>query len=148
MCQNESIHSLLLKEVDILALLLDIGDIINCRRLLFLPSSIFSCLLLGNILCVNNLRLLTVLFALDVLDILRQCDILVIQILKDNEILHLLLELLILQAAKFDKRTDIIPVFLIILTINLVHTGQLVCYLFGNIIGNLFDKAIILKCTS
>ena len=54
----------------------------------------------------------------------------------------------VFDAAEFDERADIIPVFLIRLTIRLAHTGQLVSDLLGNIFRNLLNKSIILKCTS
>ncbi len=53
-----------------------------------------------------------------------------------------------LQAAELDKRSDVIPVFLIILPVCLAHPGQLVCHLLRNIVGNLLYKAVILQCES
>ena len=49
-----------------------------------------------------------------------------IQVLEQNIIAHLLTEFFIFQAAEFDKRTDVIPVFLIVFFICLAHSGKLV----------------------
>ena len=64
----------------------------------------------------------------------RQCQIFAVQILKQNIIRDLFTELIILQAAELDKRTDIIPVLLILFFLCLAHTRQLVSHFFGNII--------------
>ena len=147
MRKDQSIHSLLPEQIDILTLLLYIRHIVNGRRLLFLRLGLLAGFLLCDILSIHNLRLLLII-ALDILHILRQGNELIVQILKDDKILHLLLEFLILQAAKLDEWTDIIPVFLVILAVNFVHTGQLVRNLLGNVVRNLLNKAIVLQCAS
>ena len=71
-----------------------------------------------------------------------------INILEQDVICHLITELLILQASKLDKRTNIIPILLIRLFVCLAHSAQLICNLLGNIIRDLINKSIILQSTS
>ena len=71
-----------------------------------------------------------------------------IQILVDHGVFHLLAELLVLQAAELDERADIIPVFLIVLSVCLEHSDQFVCNLLGNVICNFIYKAVILQRAS
>ena len=71
-----------------------------------------------------------------------------IQILIDHGIFHLFSELLILQASELDKRTDVIPVFFVILTVRLKHAGKLVRHLLGNVVRHLIYKSVILKSAS
>ena len=82
------------------------------------------------------------------LQTLGQSQIFAVQILEEDIIIHLLTELVILQAAELDEGTDVIPVFVVLFLIRLAHTGQLVRYLLGNVLGDLLDKSIILQCTS
>ena len=62
--------------------------------------------------------------------------------------MQFLSKLAVFDTAEFDKRADIIPVFLIRFAVGLAHTGQLVSNLLGNVFGNLLNKPIILKCAS
>ena len=71
-----------------------------------------------------------------------------IQVFEQDRILHLVTELLILQAAKLDEWADAVPVFLVVFSLGLAHTGQLVCNLLGNLICNLIHESIILQRTS
>ena len=71
-----------------------------------------------------------------------------VQILVDHGVLHLLTELLILEASELDERADIVPVFLVVLTVCLEHSGQLVSHLLGNIIRHFVHKAIVLQRAS
>ena len=79
---------------------------------------------------------------------LRQCQIDTVQVLEENVIRHLLAELVVFQAAKLDKRADIIPVFLIFFFLGLAHTGQLVSHFFRDIFADLLNKTVILQCAS
>ena len=72
-------------------------------------------------------------------------QIFVIQVLVDHGVFHLLAELLVLQAAELDERADIIPVFLIVLSVCLEHSDQFVCNLLGNVICNFIYKSIVLQ---
>ena len=74
--------------------------------------------------------------------------ILSVKILIQYIVVHPLGEFLIFENTVLDKRADIIPVLLIIFPFCLVHTGQLVRNLPGDIIGDLLGKAVILKCRS
>ena len=74
--------------------------------------------------------------------------ILSVKILIQYIVVHPLGEFLIFENAVLDKRADIIPVLLIIFPFCLVHAGQLVRNLPGDIIGDLLGKAVILKCRS
>ena len=71
-------------------------------------------------------------------------DIFAFHVLEDDVIFHLVIELLIADAAKFNERADIIPVFLIIFAVCLTHTGKLFCYFLCNVIRNLLNKSVIL----
>jgi len=71
-----------------------------------------------------------------------------IQVLKEDGVLHLVAEFLVLQASELDERADAVPVFLIVFSLGLAHTGQLVCHLLGNIIRDLINKSVILQCAS
>ena len=46
------------------------------------------------------------------------------------------------------KGTDVVPVFLIVLTVCLEHTGQLVCYLLGNVVCYFIYKSVVLQRAS
>ena len=115
--QHDSVKALLLEHVDVLGLLDLIGHIEDLVLMLFLGS----------------------------FQVLAHGEILAFQVLVDDIILHLLGELFVLDAAELDKWINVIPVFLIAFTVCLAHTGQLVCHLLGNVIGNLPDKTIILQ---
>ena len=71
-----------------------------------------------------------------------------VQILVDHGVLHLLAELLILEASELDERADIVPVFLVVLTVCLEHSGQLVSDLLGNIVRHFIYKTIVLQRAS
>ena len=117
MGQDNRIHAFFLKHVDVLALLLLIRHIKYRVGMLFLI----------------------------LIDALRQGQILALQVLKDNIILHLFLEFLILDAAELNERINVIPVFFVGFPVGLAHAGQLICHLLGNVIGNLLYKTVILQ---
>ena len=145
MAQDICILLLLTEHIDILALLYLVCDIKKRRLLrlfLALVLLLFCCLSLFCLLCSCFLRLLVL------SDTVSQRQILAIDILKQNVVHHLIGELGILDAAVFDERADIVPVFLIVLTVCLAHTAQLVGNLLADIIGDLLDKAIVLQCAS
>ena len=71
-----------------------------------------------------------------------------LQILVDHGIFHLLTELLVLQAAELDERTDVVPVFLIILAVCPEHADQFVSHFLGNVICHFIDKPVVLQRTS
>ncbi len=54
----------------------------------------------------------------------RQGQVLAVQILEQDIVVHLLAELVILQTAKLDERTDVIPVLVILLLLSLAHTRR------------------------
>ena len=55
---------------------------------------------------------------------------------------------MVLDAAEFDERADVIPIFLIGLAVGLAHTGQFVGNLLCDIVRNLPDKTVVLQRTS
>ena len=59
----------------------------------------------------------------------RQSHVLVIYILEEDIVVHLVAELLVLQAAELDERADVIPVLFVGLLIGLLHSDQLVSQL-------------------
>ena len=158
MCQDDRIHLGSLEHIDVLCLLLFIRYIINDLLFLFFFRRFFGIRLLlayHVAVLVYNIGFRFFLFVLYLIRIglidfqtFRQCQILAIQILKEDVIGHLLTELVILQAAELDERTDVIPVFIVFFLLGLTHTGKLVCNLFRNIIGNLLYKTIVLQRTS
>ena len=77
---------------------------------------------------------------------LRQALVLAFQVLEQDVIRHLLAELVIFQAAVLDERIDVIPVFLVLFTLGLAHTGQLVCHLLGDVVADLLNETIVLQC--
>ena len=79
---------------------------------------------------------------------LRQRHINTVQILEKNIVRHLLTELIVFQTAKLDERTDVIPVFLILLFLGLAHAGQLIRHLFRDILADLLNETVILQRTS
>ena len=153
MVKNNGIHALLLEHVDVLSLLYAVGYIVYrlfLRLLLFL-----WCTLRSSILCIRSIcRFLNNRLALGALRLfyrckqLRKCLVLIIDILKEDIIVHLVTELFILQAAVLDKRSDIVPVFLVGFLLCLAHADQLVCNLLGDVLLDLLDKSIVLQSRS
>src|SRR5699024_11518631 len=92
------IDPLALKGVDVLALLLLIGYI------------------------EDGILMLLLIFLQAVL----KGQILALQVLKEDIIPHLLRKLLVLDVAELDEGSNVIPVFLIVLTLGLAHSGKLV----------------------
>ena len=141
MLQQYSIFTRFTEHINVLALLYLIGHIIDHRffRFLILGSfrSFLLCLLLFSCFCFFFFIFLNAVF---------QGKIFAIQILKEDIIVHLLTKFRILDASKFDKRADIIPVLLIRLSVCLAHSGELICYFLGDVFRNLFHKTIILQC--
>ena len=121
--QNNCVHLLLTEHIDILALLYHVGHIVDrCLRSFFLFTvGLFICLLFRLFFCLVSFCFSVSRFLC--FQVLVHSSIFTIQILEQHILHHTLTELLILDAAKFDERTDIIPVFLIILTVSLAHTA-------------------------
>ena len=144
-CQNDRILSLSLEHVNILTLLYFICYIEDSCLLFFLRICILRifCFCL-NFFCLCGLSV----FAFRFLDDIFESHIFVIKILVKHRILHLLTEFLILQAAELNEWADVIPIFLIILTVCLEHSVQLVSNLLGNIISNFIHESVILQCTT
>ena len=140
MLQDDSVLAFLAEEIDILALLYLVGYVEDGR--------LFRLLLLGILLLVVRVFHHVHIGGLLLRNQILQSLILAVQILEQDIIAHLVTELLILQAAEFDKRADVVPVLLIGFPIGLAHTGQLVCYLLGDVIGNLLYKAVVLQGAS
>ena len=111
----------LAEHVDILALLLLVGDVEDLVLVVF-------------VLCLFHHVL--------------QGQILSVQVLKEDVVIHLLGELLISEASVLDEGRNVIPVLLIVLPVGLAHAGQLVRHLLGDVVGNLLDKSIILQRAS
>ena len=149
-CQNDRILSLSLEHVDILALLYFICYIEDSCLLFFLRICVLRlfcvcfCFFFLSFLCLGYVRF----FAFGLFDDIFESHIFVIKILVKHRILHLFTEFLILQATEFDKWADIVPVFLIILTVCLEHSVQLVSNLLRNVISNFIYKSIVLQCAT
>ena len=149
MFQDDSIHALAAEHVDVLALLNFVGDVVNCRFFrLFLLVSVFrifcilsSFSLLLGVLCRNF-------FFLILVDAVLKSQIFSVDVLEQNIVHHLLGEFLVLDASVFDEWVDIIPVFLVILTVGFAHAGELVSEFLGDVLGDLFDKSVVLQCAS
>ena len=146
MRKYDRVLALFLKHLDVLALLLFVGNIVDglARRLLtvFIIAVLFRCRIL---LIINN-------FGFDFFSVFIRCtalglsvyrlnlkalgkgNILALKVLEEDVIRHLLAELVILQAAELDERTDIVPVLLVLFLLGLAHSGQLVCNLLADII--------------
>ena len=160
--QDDRILSLCLEHIDILALLYLIGYIENpCLLRLFFSICIRGFCLFWLCFCLSIscfwLFILCSLFfcsffhlslAFGFFDDIFQCQILMLKILIKHGIFHLLTEFFIFQASKLDERTDIVPVFFIILTVCLKHAIEFICYFLRNIIRNFIYESIILQCTS
>ena len=163
MGKDHRIHSCRLEHIDILSLLLFIGDIVDGLLLLLLFPGAFSfcSISLSSLLAIGDylgLDLLTVLIhsglRLRLLRILGlhlqafgQCKVPAVQVLEEDVIIHLLTELVILQAAEFDEGADVIPVFVVFLLLGLAHARELVCHLLGDILGYLLHKPVVLQGT-
>ena len=125
--QDDSIHALAAEHVDVLALLNFVGDVVNSRFFrLFLLVSVFrifgilrSFSLLLGVLCRSF-------FFLILVDAVLKSQIFSVDVLEQNIVHHLLGEFLVLDASVFDEWVDIIPVFLVILTVGFAHAGELV----------------------
>ena len=147
--QDDSIHALTAEHVDVLALLNFVGDVVNSRFFrLFLLVSVFrifgilrSFSLLFGVLCRSF-------FFLILVDAVLKSQIFSVDVLEQNIVHHLLGEFLVLDASVFDEWVDIIPVFLVILTVGFAHAGELVSEFLGDVLGDLLDKSVVLQCAS
>ncbi len=152
--QDEGLQLMVAEHTDVLSLLLLVRHIINCALLLlFFRSLVFFLFLVDNlgfhlVAVLIHCRSLLVRIGLIHLQCLRQSQILAVKILEENVIRHLLAELVILEAAILDERTDIIPVLVIVVLIGLAHSGKLVGNLFRDVIRDFLRKAIVLQCAS
>ena len=143
MFQNYCIHTLFFEHINVLALLNLISHIEDCSLffLFFTVVFLFCCLFCSFLYLLR-------LFLLVCLNTVFQSQILVVQILKENIIIHLICKFAVFDAAKFDKWVDIIPIFFIIFSCCLTHTSELVCNFLADIIRNLLYKSIILQRAS
>ena len=139
MRQDKRVHLLLAEQIDVLALLLDIRHIIDrrFRRLLWFFS-------FGFFARLYHFRFRHT----HILEIFLHRHKFVVQIFEQDKVFHLFLEFLIFQASIFDKRTDVIPVFLIILSVGLTHAAQFVGYFFRDVFRNLCHETVVLKGAS
>ncbi len=106
MLQDDSVHAFLAEHVDVLALLYLVGYIVDGR--------LFRLLLLGILLLVVRFFSTSTSAASSSGYQILQSLIFAVQILEQDIIAHLVTEFLVLDAAEFDKRADIVPVFLIV----------------------------------
>ena len=143
MSQYYRILSLTLEQVDVLALLHFIGNIVD-RRLNLFYFVLIAAISILFFLLVIWLNYLSAVFFYTIF----QRQIFVINILKEDCILHLIAEFLVFEASEFDKRADAVPVFLIIFSLCLTHSGQLIRHFLGDIVRYLIDKSVILQCAS
>ena len=145
MFHDHSIFACFTEHIDILALLdliCHIKDRCLFRLFLIIRSFFF---LLFCFFCIFSL-LFNILIFFIFFNAVLQCKIFSVNILEQNVIMHFICKFIILNAAKFNKWTNIVPVFLIGFSVCLTHTSQFVCNLFGNIFRNFLYKSIILKC--
>ena len=132
--QNHSIHAFCLEHIDVLALLNLICHIEDSNFFFFLFFfAFFSTLSIFTGFFNNSLALCFFRFLI-LLDAVFQSQIFSIQVFKENVIIHLICELGIFDAAEFDKWIDIIPVFLIIFTGSLAHSGQFIGYFLADVV--------------
>ena len=142
--QNNRILACLTEHIDVLALLNLICYIEDGSLLRLFLLGVFFVLFFG--FCGFLSLCLGILFRLLVLlDAVFQSEIFAVNVLEKNIVIHLVCKLAVLDAAIFDKWADVIPVFLIGLTVCLAHSGKLVCNLLGDVLGNLLYKSIILQ---
>ena len=146
--EDKGLHLLGPEHLDVLALLLFVGHVVDgavlfgfFRLLLFhdLSLDLFAVLIYGFLF-----------FHVDLVDFqsFGQGQELAVQILEEDIVGHLLAELVVAQAAVLDEGADVVPVLVVVLLIGLAHAGQLVRHLLGNIIGNLGDKTVVLQGAS
>ena len=128
--KNNCIFSCFSEHIDVLALLYRICHIENrCLFRLFL----FCILLILSIFFLCIVRL-SCIFFLILLDTVFQCQIFIVNIFKQNVVMQFFRELAVFNASKFNEWTDIIPVFLIRLTICLAHSCQFIRNFLGDIL--------------
>ena len=144
MVHDYGILSLIPEHIDVLALLNLIRHIVD---------SGLNLLYLVLVLILTLGRLILLLIGLNdlaavLLDTILQGQVFPVNILKQNDFLHLVAELLVFQAAELDERADIVPIFLVVLSLRLAHSGKLICNLLGNVIGNLIDEPVVLERAS
>ena len=162
MLQDHRVLALRLEHVDVLALLDLVGHIEDGDFFLFLLFfGLFFFLLLFAALCSSLFLILffgllfflcllcrLLLFRHILVDAVLQRQEFAVDVLIQDVIHHPVGELFILQASEFDKRADIIPVFLVILAVGLKHAGELVRHLLGDVVGNFLDKSVVLQRAS
>ena len=134
MFKDYRIFTGLTEHIDVLALLYLICYVIDHCFLRFL------------ILGFLGSFLFCLLFFLILLNTIFQSKIFAIQIFEKDIVVHLFAEFRIFDAAKFDKRTDIIPVFLIRFSVCLAHSSQFIRNFLGNVLGDFLYKTIVLQC--
>ena len=157
MGQDHRIHLVVPEHLHILSLLLLVGHIVDDFLFLFLCLAVLSLLCLAvhhfgfHLLAVLvhsaaalSLLILTVAGRFN-LQTHRQGQVLAVQVLEQDVIVHPLTELIVLQAAELDKGTDVIPVLVILFLLGLAHAGELVRHLLGDVLGDLFHKAVVLE---
>ena len=145
--QDDGIHAGLTEHVDVLALLNLVGDVVDGRlfRLLVFVGGLILFLFGGSgVLGFGGISLCCFLFLHKILD----SQVLAVEILVQDGVCHLFAEFAVLDAAEFDERADIIPVFFIILAVGLAHAGELVCDLLCDVVGDLLYKAVVLQSAS
>ena len=81
-------------------------------------------------------------------DVIRESEVFAVQIFHQGVIQDFFAEFRLFDAAVFDEGADIVPVFLVVLTVGLAHTGELVCHFLGDIIGNLLHETVVLQSAS
>ena len=146
--QDNSILSCLFEHINILALLNLISYIEDyglLRLFLLCIFIFFRCSIFFLLFCLI-FRFFC--FFLVLFNAIFQCQIFAVKILEEYIISHFLCKFSILDAAIFNEWADVIPVFFIGFTVCFAHSCQFICYLLGNILGNLLYKSIILQCTS
>ena len=142
-CHNQRVHAGLLEHVDVLALLTLVGHVVNnlLGRFLLLLG-------IGNRGIGRLVRIRLVLRSLrccSLFKIFRKRDVLALEVLIDDEVLHLVAELHVLQAAELDERTDVIPTLFVGLALGLVHAGQFVGNLLCDVIADLLNETVVLQ---
>ena len=160
MVQDKGLHLVVAEHADVLALLLRIRHIVD--RVIFdfflflvgLAAVLVDDfrLYLLSVLIGSGLCALLFLFRLGIhlvdLEGLGGGEIFSVQILEQDIVGHSGAELVVSEAPVLDEGRDVIPVLLVIFFVGLAHAGQLVRDLLGDIVADLFGKAVVLQRAS
>ena len=140
MFQDHSINALFFEQIDVLALLYFICDIEKYSFFFLL----FFCIFCAFCFFYSFRSIFFFVFCNKIL----KSQIFAVEVFEQQTVFDAVIEFVIFDAAVFDERADIIPVFLIIFTVGLAHAGQFVCNFLADIFRNFLYSTVVLQCTS